>query len=116
MAWLDDVFIPRVARRGAEIIEVRGSSSVASAANAAIEHVRDEQLGTRGATTSAGVVSRGEYGVPEGIVCSFPVTSDGGGYRVVEGLELDARSRARFDASVAELVAEREAVEALGAL
>jgi malate dehydrogenase len=115
-AWLDDVFIPRVARRGAEIIEVRGSSSVASAAHGAIEHVRDEQLGTAGATTSAAVVSRGEYGVPAGIVCSFPVTSDGDGYRVVEGLELDARSRARFDASVAELVAERDAVEALGAL
>ena len=115
-AWLDDVFIPRVARRGAEIIEVRGSSSVASAAHAAIEHVRDEQLGTAGATTSAAVFSRGEYGVPEGIVCSFPVTSAGDGYRVVEGLELDARSRARFGASVEELVAERDAVEALGAL
>jgi malate dehydrogenase len=115
-AWLDDVFIPRVARRGAEIIEVRGSSSVASAAHAAIEHVRDEQLGTAGGTTSAAVLSRGEYGVPAGIVCSFPVTSDGDGYRVVEGLALDARSRARFDASVEELVAERDAVEALGAL
>ncbi|MHC3000569.1 malate dehydrogenase [Microbacterium sp. HJ5] len=116
LAWLDDVFIPRVAKRGAEIIEVRGSSSVASAANAAIEHVRDEQLGTGGATTSAAVVSRGEYGVPEGLVCSFPVTSDGEGYRIVEGLELDARSRARFEASVDELAAERDAVAALGVL
>jgi malate dehydrogenase len=115
-AWLDDVFIPRVARRGAEIIEVRGSSSVASAANAAIEHVRDEQRGTGGRTTSAAVVSRGEYGVPEGLVCSFPVVSDGEGYRVVEGLDLDERGRARFEASVAELEAEREAVEALGVL
>ena len=113
-AWLDDVFIPRVAKRGAEIIEVRGSSSVASAANAAIEHVRDEQLGTR--WTSAAVVSRGEYGVPEGLVCSFPVSSDGTGYRVVEGLTLDDRSRRRFDASVAELVAERDAVRELGIL
>lgn len=116
LAWLDDVFIPRVAKRGAEIIEVRGSSSVASAANAAIEHVRDERLGTAGRITSAAVVSRGEYGVPEGLVCSFPVTSDGDGYRVVEGFELDARGRERFEASVAELVAERDAVEALGVL
>lgn len=117
-AWLDDVFIPRVAKRGAEIIEVRGSSSVASAANAAIEHVRDEQLGVRRGRTSAAVLSRGEYGVPEGLVCSMPVVSrgDGEGYRVVEGLELDARGRARFEASVAELVAERDAVRALGVL
>jgi malate dehydrogenase len=113
-AWLDDVFIPRVARRGAEIIEVRGSSSVASAAHAAIEHVRDEQAGT--SWTSAAVVSRGEYSVPEGLVCSFPVSSAGGGYRVIEGLAIDDRARARIDASVAELVAERDAVEALGAL
>ncbi|QIG38818.1 malate dehydrogenase [Microbacterium sp. 4R-513] len=114
MAWLDDSFIPRVAKRGAEIIDVRGSSSVASAANAAIEHVRDEQAGT--AWTSAAVVSQGEYGVPEGLVCSFPVSSDGSGYRVVEGLDLDDRSRARFEASVSELVAERDAVRELGIL
>ena len=116
LAWLDDVFIPRVAKRGAEIIEVRGSSSVASAANAAISHVRDEQGGTGAAWTSAAVVSRGEYGVPEGLVCSFPVTSDGTGYRVVEGLDIDARARARIDASVAELEAERTAVRELGVL
>jgi len=115
-AWLDDVFIPRVAKRGAEIIEVRGSSSVASAANAAIEHVRDEQRGTGDVWTSAAVVSRGEYGVPEGLVCSFPVRSDGSGYRVVEGLDLDDRARARFEASVAELEAERTAVRELGVL
>ncbi|MDL5352846.1 malate dehydrogenase [Microbacterium sp. zg-YB36] len=115
-SWLDDVFIPRVARRGAEIIEVRGSSSVASAANAAISHVRDEALGTHSGWTSAALVSRGEYGVPEGLVCSFPVTSDGSGYRVVEGLELDDRARARLAASVAELAAERDAVRELGAI
>jgi malate dehydrogenase len=117
-AWLDDVFIPRVAKRGAEIIEVRGSSSVASAANAAIDHVRDEQLGTRRGWTSAAVVSRGEYGVPEGLVCSFPVISrgDGEGYRIIEGLDLDARARRLLDASVAELAAERDAVRALGVL
>ena len=113
-AWLDEIFIPRVAKRGAEIIEVRGSSSVASAANAAIDHVRDEQLGTRRGVTSAAVVSRGEYGVPEGLVCSFPVTSDGSGYRVVEGLALDDRSRRLIDASVAELESERDAVRELG--
>ena len=113
-AWLDDVFIPRVAKRGAEIIEVRGSSSVASAAHAAIEHVRDEQAGT--AWTSAAVVSRGEYGVAKGLVSSFPVFSDGDGYRVIEGLPLDDRARARIDASVAELAAERDAVRALGVL
>ena len=93
---------------------MRGSSSVASAANAAIEHVRDEQAGTP--WTSAAVVSRGEYGVPEGLVCSFPVSSDGSGYRVIEGLRVDDSARARIDASVAELVAERDAVRALGVL
>lgn len=113
-AWLDEVFIPRVARRGAEIIEVRGSSSVASAANAAIEHVRDETQGTD--WTSAAVVSRGEYGVPDGLVCSFPVASDGSGYRVIEGLQLDDRARARLATSVAELVAERDVARELGVL
>ncbi|MCR2808168.1 MULTISPECIES: malate dehydrogenase [unclassified Microbacterium] len=113
-SWLEDVFVPRVARRGAEIIEVRGSSSVASAANAAIGHVRDEQAGT--SWTSAAVVSRGEYGVPEGLVCSFPVSSDGTGYRVIEGLPIDDHARSRIDLSVAELVAERDAVRGLGIL
>ncbi|SBS73108.1 malate dehydrogenase [uncultured Microbacterium sp.] len=115
-AWLDDEFIPRVAKRGAEIIAVRGSSSAASAANAAISHVRDAVRGTAAGWTSAAVVSRGEYGVPEGLVSSFPVTSDGAGYRIVEGLELDARGRARLDASVAELAAERDAVREMGVL
>ncbi len=101
--WLDEEFVPRVARRGAEIIEVRGSSSAASAANAALRHVRDDLLGTGGGRTSAAVVSHGEYGVPEGLVCSFPVTSDGSGYRIVEDLDLDDRGRARLGASVAEL-------------
>lgn len=115
--WLDEEYIPRVAKRGAEIIAVRGSSSAASAANAAIAHVRDLVNGTGPqGWTSAALISRGEYGVPEGLVCSFPVTSDGTGYRVVEGLELGARGRARVDASVAELVAERDAVRELGVL
>ena len=108
-------FVPRVAKRGAEIISVRGSSSAASAANAAISHIRDSVLGTPDGPTSAAVLSRGEYGVPEGLYSSFPVTSDGSGYRIIEGLDLDDRARSRVDASVAELVAERDAVrEAAG--
>jgi malate dehydrogenase len=114
-AWLEQTFIPRVAKRGAEIIDVRGSSSVASAANAAIEHTRDWVRGTDD-WTSAGVVSHGEYGVPEGLVSSFPVRSIDGGWQIVEGLELDDWARARVDASVAELVEEREAVRSLGVL
>lgn len=117
--WLDETFLPRVARRGAEIIEVRGSSSVASAAHAVIQHVRDEQLGTDGRRTSAAIVSHGEYGIPEGLVCSMPVVSPGvsgsdGGYRAVEGLALDDRGRALLQTSVDELVAERAAVRDLG--
>lgn len=114
-AWLEQTFIPRVAKRGAEIIEVRGSSSVASAANAAIEHARDWVRGTDD-WTSAGVVSHGEYGVPEGLMSSFPVRSVDGEWQIVEGLELDEWARARVDASVAELVEERDAVRSLGVL
>ncbi|WP_417505087.1 malate dehydrogenase [Microbacterium sp.] len=114
-AWLEQTFIPRVAKRGAEIIEVRGSSSVASAASATIDHVRDWVQGTDD-WTSAGVVSHGEYGVPAGLISSFPVRSVDGEWRIVEGLELSDWARARVDASVAELVDEREAVRALGML
>lgn len=115
-AWLTDDFIPTVAKRGAAIIQARGASSAASAANAAIAHVRDWTLGTaEGDWTSAGLWSSGEYGVPEGLVSSFPVTSDGTGeWQIVEGLEIDEFSRARIDASVAELTEERDAVRALG--
>lgn len=112
--WLAHEFIPRVAKRGAEIIEVRGSSSAASAASAAIDHVHDWVNGTGERWTSAGVVSDGSYGVPEGLVSSFPVRSAGGAWEVVQGLDIDAFSRARIDASVAELVEERDAVRALG--
>lgn len=116
-AWQEQTFIPRVAKRGAEIIQVRGSSSVASAANATIDHVRDWVRGTdAGDWTSAGVVSHGEYGVPAGLISSFPVRSVDGEWRIVEGLELDAWARERVDASVAELTEEREAVRALGML
>ncbi len=113
--WLDESFIPRVAKRGAEIIRVRGSSSVASAANATIEHVRDWVHGTDD-WTSAGVVSHGEYSVPAGLISSFPVRSIDGEWQIVEGLEISEWAQARIDASVAELVEEREAVRALGML
>lgn len=113
--WLEQTFIPRVAKRGAEIIEVRGSSSAASAANATIEHVRDWVRGTDD-WTSAGVVSHGEYGVPAGLISSFPVRSVDGEWQIVEGLEVSEWARTRIDASVAELVEERDAVTALGML
>ncbi len=114
-AWVTDTFIPTVAKRGAAIIEARGASSAASAANAAIDHVRSWVHGTpAGDWTSAGVVSDGSYGVPEGLISSFPVTSEGGEWRIVQGLEVDGPSRARIDASVAELVEERDAVRVLG--
>lgn len=115
--WYEREFIPTVARRGAAIIEARGSSSAASAANAAIDHVRDWVLGTQdGDWTSAAVVSDGSYGVPEGLVSSFPVTSSGGDWNIVDGLSVDDFSRGRIDASVAELIEERDAVRALGLL
>jgi malate dehydrogenase len=115
-AWARGAYVDRVAKRGAEIIEVRGGSSVASAANAAIDHVRDWVLGTGDRRTSAAVVSRGEYGVPEGIISSFPVRSVAGEWQIVEGLTIDEFSRERIDASVAELVSERDAVRDLGLL
>jgi len=116
-AWIRDEFIPRVAGRGAEIIEARGASSAASAANAAIDHVHDWVLGTPdGDWVSMAIPSDGSYDVPEGIISSFPVTCSGGEYQVVEGLEIDPFSRERIDASAAELVEEREAVQALGLL
>ncbi|SJN46126.1 Malate dehydrogenase [Microbacterium esteraromaticum] len=114
-AWQEQQFIPRVAKRGAEIIAVRGSSSVASAANAAIEHVRDWVRGTE-EWTSAGVVSHGEYGVPEGLISSFPVRSVDGAWQIVDGLEIDDWARARINASVTELAEERETVRGLGML
>ena len=114
-AWLADEFIPRVAKRGAEIIEVRGASSAASAASAAIDHVYTWVNGTaEGDWTSAAVVSDGSYGVPEGLISSFPVTASGGQFSIVPGLEIDEFSRGRIDASVNELVEEREAVRKLG--
>ncbi|MGO2540786.1 MAG: malate dehydrogenase [Specibacter sp.] len=116
-SWIADEFIPRVAKRGAEIISVRGGSSAASAANAAVEHMRLWVHGTpEGDWTSMAVPSDGSYGVPEGLVSSFPVTTSGGSWNIVQGLELSDFSRTRIEASVAELVAERDAVAELGLL
>lgn len=113
-SWARGEFVERVAKRGAEIITVRGGSSVASAANASIEHVRDWVLGTGERRTSAAVVSRGEYGVPEGLISSFPVRSTGGEWVIDETLSIDEFSRAKIDLSVAELKAERSTVQQLG--
>ena len=114
-AWLTDTFIPTVAKRGAAIIEARGASSAASAANAAVDHVFDWVNGTpEGDWVSAAIMSDGSYGVPEGIISSFPVTSSGGEWEIVQGLEVSDFSRGRIDASVAELVEERDAVRELG--
>ena len=114
-AWLDEEFVPTVARRGAAVIEARGASSAASAANAAIDHVRDWFGGTEhGDWVSMGIVSDGSYGVPAGIVSGFPVTTGAGSHAIVAGLTIDDDSRRRIDASVAELVEERDAVVALG--
>jgi malate dehydrogenase len=113
-AWLAGEFIPTVAKRGAAIIEARGASSAASAANAAVDHVRDWVLGTpKGDWTSAGIPSDGSYGVPEGIVSSFPVVARNGAFEIVPGLDVNDFSRERIDASVAELLEERDAVKAL---
>ena len=114
--WLADEYIPRVAKRGAEIIQVRGSSSAASAASAAIDHVYDWVNGTGERWTSAAIVSDGSYGVPAGLISSFPVRAVDGEWRIVDGLTIDDFSRERIDASVAELVEERDAVQALGLL
>ncbi len=113
--WLKDTFIPTVAKRGAAIIEARGASSAASAANAAIDHVHSWVNGTpEGDWTSAAIVSDGSYGVPEGIISSFPVVSRNGQWEIVQGLDIDDFSRSRIDASVKELQEERDAVRELG--
>ncbi len=113
--WLAEDFIPTVAKRGAAIIEARGASSAASAANAAIDHVYTWVNGTAdGDWTSMGIPSDGSYGVPEGIISSFPVTTKDGQYEIVQGLDINEFSRARIDASVKELEEERDAVRGLG--
>lgn len=115
--WFEDQFIRRVQQRGAEVIEARGSSSAASAANAAIDHMHDWVLGSaEGDFVSMGIPSDGSYGVDEGIISSFPVICSGGDYKIVEGLEISDFSRRRIDASVKELAEEREAVTKMGLL
>ena len=113
--WIEQEFIPTVQKRGAAIIEARGASSAASAANAAIAHVHDWMLGTpKGEWVSMAIPSDGSYSVPEGVISSFPVTTAKGEYRVVEGLRISDFSRARIDATIAELGEERDAVRDLG--
>lgn len=113
--WVEDHFIPTVAKRGAAIIDARGSSSAASAANAAVDHVHDWVLGTPdGDWVSMGVPSDGSYGVDEGIISGFPCTCSGGEYSIVQGLDIDDFSRGRIDASVDELKGERDTVRELG--
>ncbi|MCZ7535933.1 MAG: malate dehydrogenase [Acidimicrobiia bacterium] len=116
-AWLEGTFIPTVQQRGAAIIEARGASSAASAANAAISHVHDWVLGMPdGDWVSMGVCSDGSYGADAGLISSFPATCEDGQWSIVQGLEIDGFSRARIDASIAELREERDAVEELGLL
>ena len=113
--WVDGTFIPTVAKRGAAIIEARGASSAASAASAAVDHIRSWVQGTpEGDWVSMGIPSDGSYDVPEGIISSFPVTCSGGDYSIVDGLDIDDYSRSKIDASAAELVEERDAVSELG--
>jgi malate dehydrogenase len=113
--WLENTFIPTVQKRGAAVIEARGASSAASAASATIDHTRDWLAGSaEGSWLSMAVCSDGSYGVPEGLISSFPVTTSKGEWEIVQGLEIDDFSRARIDASVAELAEERDAVKGLG--
>jgi malate dehydrogenase len=113
--WYESTYIPTVAKRGAAIIDARGASSAASAASAAVDHIRDWTSGTPdGDWVSMAIPSDGSYGVPEGIISSFPCTCSGGEYSIVQGLDIDDFSRGRIDASAAELVSERDAVAELG--
>src|SRR3954462_13525567 len=113
MAWYENEFLPRVGKRGAEIIEARGASSAASAANAAIDHVQDWALGADGLRSMA-VWTSGQYGIEEGLICSLPVRTSGGDYSVEEGLEVTEFAQSKVDITVNELKEEREAVRQLG--
>ena len=112
-AWNADTFLPTVGKRGAAIIEARGLSSAASAANAAIDHIRDWVLGSNGEWVTMGVPSDGSYGIPEGTVFGFPCTTENGEYKIVQGLEIDEFSQGRIDKTLAELMEEREGVKDL---
>ena len=111
--WNADVFLPTVGKRGAAIIEARGSSSAASAANAAIDHMRDWALGSNGHWVTMGVPSNGEYGIPKDVVFGFPVTTENGEYKIVEGLDIDAFSQERINKTLAELQGEQDGVKHL---
>jgi malate dehydrogenase len=109
--WLETEFIPTVQKRGAAIIEARGLSSAASAANAAMDHVRDWVHGTRpGNWVSMGVPSDGSYGIPEGVIYGYPVTCEGGRYKIVKGIQVSEFSRSRMDATLKELHEERDGI------
>jgi malate dehydrogenase len=112
-AWNKDVFLPTVGKRGAAIIAARGLSSAASAANAAIDHMRDWALGTHGEWVTMGVASNGEYGIPKDVMFGYPVTTAGGQYKIVEGLSIDAFSQECIDKTLAELLEEQDGVKHL---
>ena len=111
--WNKDVFLPTVGKRGAAIIEARGLSSAASAANAAIDHMRDWALGTAGEWVTMGVPSNGDYGIPKDVMFGFPVTCEAGHYKVVQGLPVDEFSQSCIDKTLAELTAEQDGVKHL---
>ena len=111
--WNKDTFLPTVGKRGAAIIAARGVSSAASAANAAIDHMRDWALGTQGKWVTMGVASNGEYGIPKGVMFGYPVTTSGGEYKIVEGLEIDAFSQERINVTLKELTDEQDGVKHL---
>jgi malate dehydrogenase len=111
--WNKDVFLPTVGKRGAAIIEARGLSSAASAANAAIDHMRDWALGTQGKWVTMGIPSNGEYGIPKDVVFGYPVTTENGEYKIVEGLAIDAFSQERIDLTLKELTEEQDGVKHL---
>ncbi len=112
-AWNNDIFLPTVGKRGAAIIAARGLSSAASAANAAIDHMRDWALGTNGKWVTMGIPSNGEYGIPAGVMFGYPVTTQNGEYKIVEGLEIDAYSKEKIDITLKELLEEQEGVKDL---
>jgi len=109
-AWNRDTFLPTVGKRGAAIIDARGASSAASAANAAVDHVHDWVMGTKGKWTTMGVPSDGSYRIPEGIVFGFPVTTENGEYKIVQGLAIDEFSQERINLTLKELTEERQGV------
>jgi malate dehydrogenase len=111
--WYRDTYIPTVGKRGAAIIEARGLSSAASAANAAIDHIRDWTLGTNGKWVTMGIPSDGSYGIPEGVMYGVPVTCANGAYTRITGLEIDAFSREKMDFTLKELLEERDGVKHL---